>query len=190
MSRKPRLTHVMAAIAAALFFLSAASAPAQPREKRATRGATPALAKEIAVKTLKNGLTVIVWPDHDVPNVAMYTIYRVGSRNERPGITGISHFFEHMMFNGSKNFPSGDYDRLLEAAGGSNNAYTTENITAYQNWIPKGALETIFKLEADRICCLSLDSTSVESERGVIYSERRTTTDNNNESFLDEQVQA
>lgn len=190
MPRKPMVNHVLAAFCAALSLLSAASAPAQPREKRAARATTPGLAKEIAVKTLKNGLTVIVWPDHDVPNVAMYTIYRVGSRNERPGITGISHFFEHMMFNGSKNFPSGDYDRLLEAAGGSNNAYTSENVTAYQNWIPKGALETIFRLEADRICCLSLDSASVESERGVIYSERRTTTDNNNESFLDEQVQA
>jgi len=190
MSRKSSVAPAVAAMAAALMVLSASTAPAQPREKRDTRGAKPELAKEIAIRTLKNGLTVIVWPDHDVPNVAMITLYRVGSRNERPGITGISHFFEHMMFNGSKNYPSGDYDRLLEAAGGNNNAYTSENVTAYQNWIPKSALEIIFRLEADRICCLSLDSLSVESERGVVYSERRTTTDNNNESFLDEQVQA
>ncbi len=190
MPRNPSVSHVLAAFAVVLMVLSAATAPAQPREKRIARGAKPQLAKEIAVKTLKNGLTVIVWPDHDVPNVAMITLYRVGSRNERPGITGISHFFEHMMFNGSKNYPSGDYDRLLEAAGGSNNAYTSENVTAYQNWIPKSAIETIFRLEADRICCLSLDSLSVESERGVVYSERRTGVDNNNESFLDEQVQA
>ncbi len=190
MPRNSSITPVMATIAVATMLLSAAVAPAQPREKRAARATTPVLTKEISAKTLKNGLTVIVWPDHDVPNVAMITIYKVGSRNERPGITGISHFFEHMMFNGSKHYPSGDYDRLLEAAGGSNNAYTSENVTAYQNWIPKAALETIFRLEADRICCLSLDSTSVESERGVVYSERRTTTDNNNESFLDEQVQA
>ena len=193
MSRNASGARRLAAAAAFLTILAAAGASAQPREKsppRSSRAGTPAMAKEIAVKTLKNGLTVIVWPDHDVPNVAMYTFYRVGSRNERPGITGISHFFEHMMFNGSKTYPSGDYDRLLEAAGGSNNAYTSENVTAYQNWIPKGALETIFRLEADRICCLSLDSTAVASERGVVYSERRTTTDDSPESFLDEQVQA
>ena len=190
MSRKTSGVPLFAALVALLSLLAAAGASAQPREKSAARGNTPAMAREIAVKTLKNGLTVIVWPDHDVPNVAMYTLYRAGSRNERPGITGISHFFEHMMFNGSKNYPSGDYDRLLEAAGGSNNAYTSENVTCYQNWVPKGALETIFRLEADRICCLSLDSTAVESERGVVYSERRTTTDDSAESFLDEQVQA
>ncbi len=190
MSRKPGGVPLFAALVAVLSLLAAAGSSAQPREKSAARGATQAMAREIAVKMLKNGLTVIVWPDHDVPNVAMYTLYRAGSRNERPGITGISHFFEHMMFNGSKNYPSGDYDRLLEAAGGSNNAYTSENVTCYQNWVPKGALETIFRLEADRICCLSLDSTAVESERGVVYSERRTTTDDSAESFLDEQVQA
>jgi len=190
MSRHPSGVRLLATMAAVLTLFVAAAASAQPREKREARSKTPSLAKEIAVKTLKNGLTVIVWPDHDVPNVAMYTLYRVGSRNESAGITGISHFFEHMMFNGSKNYPSGSYDRLLEAAGGSNNAYTSENVTVYQNWIPKGALETIIRLEADRICCLSLDSASVENERGVVYSERRTTTEDNNESFLDEQVQA
>ena len=190
MSRHPSRVRALATIALILPLLAAAGASAQPREKSAPHGATPAMAREIAVKTLKNGMTVIVWPDHDVPNVAMYTLYRVGSRNERQGITGISHFFEHMMFNGSKNYPSGAYDRLLEAAGGSNNAYTSENVTCYQNWIPKGALETIFRLEADRICCLSLDSAAVANERGVVYSERRTTTDDNPESFLDEQVQA
>jgi zinc protease len=165
-------------------------AVAQPREKRAAAAKTPVLAKDVAVRVLKNGMNVIVWPDHDVPNVALYTWFRAGGRNERPGITGISHFFEHMMFNGSKNFPNGAFDPVLEAAGGSNNAYTTENVTVYQDWFPRNALETVFQLEADRICCLSLDSVSVESERGVVYSERRTSVDNNNQAFLDEQVQA
>ncbi len=181
-----------AGLAATLLALAAAapSASAQPREKRAAKETKPDLAKDVAVRTLKNGMKVIVWPDHDVPNVALYTWYRAGGRNERPGITGISHFFEHMMFNGSKNFPSGAFDPVLEAAGGSNNAYTSENVTVYQDWFPRSALETVFRLEADRICCLSLDSTSVESERGVVYSERRTSVDNNNEAVLDEQVQA
>jgi zinc protease len=176
-------------LAAALLTLAAA-ASAQPRETTGASSGKADPTKEVAVRTLGNGMKIIVWPDHDMPNVALYTIYKVGSRNERPGITGISHFFEHMMFNGSKHYPSGEFDRQLEQAGGSNNAYTTENITSYQDWFPRGALETVFRLEADRICCLSLDSASVASERGVVYSERRTSVDNNDESFLDEQVQA
>ena len=59
-------------------------------------------ADQIVARTLPNGMKIIVWPDHDIPNVAMYTWYRAGSRNERPGITGLSHYFEHMMFNGTK----------------------------------------------------------------------------------------
>ena len=189
MPRNLRFRNALMLVAAGLLALSAA-ASAQPREARGAGTAKGGPAKEVSVRTLGNGMKIIVWPDHDMPNVALYTIYKVGSRNERPGITGISHFFEHMMFNGSKNYPSGDFDRLLEQAGGSNNAYTSENVTAYQEWFPRGALETVFRLEADRICCLSLDSAKVENERGVVYSERRTSVDNNAESFLDEQVQA
>jgi zinc protease len=190
--RTPLPPAVTLAVAAMVAFVAIAPSPAAslPREKRAAAAKNPELAKDVAVRVLKNGMNVIVWPDHDVPNVALYIWYRAGGRNERPGITGISHFFEHMMFNGSKNFPNGAFDPVLEAAGGSNNAYTTENVTVYQDWFPRSALETVFKLEADRICCLSLDSTSVESERGVVYSERRTSVDNNNQAFLDEQVQA
>jgi zinc protease len=189
MTPKPRWRNAPVLVAGMLLAF-AATASGQPRETRAASAAKPDPAREVAVRTLKNGMKIIVWPDHDVPNVALYVWYRVGSRNEAPGITGISHFFEHMMFNGSKSYPSGDFDRTLEAAGGSNNAYTSENVTVYQDWFPRGALETVFALEADRICCLSLDSASVRSEREVVYSERRTTTDNNNENFLDEQVQA
>jgi len=149
-----------------------------------------ASAREVQVRTLKNGMKVIVWPDHDIPNVAMYTWFRVGSRNERPGITGLSHFFEHMMFNGSQHYPSGEFDRVMEQNGGSNNAFTSEDVTAYQDWFPKDILELVFRLESDRICCLSFDPKMVESERQVVYSERRTSVDNDNASLLDEQVQA
>ncbi len=82
-------------------------------------------ANQIVSRTLPNGMKVVVWPDKDIPNVAMYTWYRVGSRNERPGITGISHFFEHMMFNGTKTRAPGEFDRVMEAGGGRNNAYTS-----------------------------------------------------------------
>ncbi|MDQ1241572.1 MAG: zinc protease [Pseudomonadota bacterium] len=147
-------------------------------------------ADQIVARTLPNGLKIVVWPDHDIPNVAMYTWYRAGSRNERPGITGLSHYFEHMMFNGTKTRPPGDFDRVMEAHGGSNNAYTSSDVTVYQNWFPAGATELIFDLESDRMRNLDFDPQVVESERGVVYSERRARIDNDNFGTLVEQVQA
>ena len=79
----------------------------------------------VSTRTLKNGMKVLVQPDHSIPNVALYIFYRIGSRNERPGTTGLSHFFEHMMFNGAKKYGPGELDKAMEANGGSNNAYTT-----------------------------------------------------------------
>ena len=145
---------------------------------------------QVATKTLANGLKIVVWPDHDIPNVALYNWYRVGSRNERAGITGISHFFEHMMFNGTSTREPGEFDRTMEANGGSNNAYTSSDVTVYQDWFPRSALEVIFDLEGDRMANLSFDPKVVESERGVVYSERRSSVDNNNLGALVEQMDA
>jgi len=147
-------------------------------------------ADRIVSRTLANGLEVVVWPDFDIPNVAMYTWFRVGSRNERPGITGISHYFEHMMFNGTKTRPPGEFDRSMEANGGSNNAYTSPDVTVYQNWFPAGATELVFDLESDRMRHLDFDPAVVESERGVVYSERRSGVDDDNFGTLDEQMRA
>ena len=152
----------------------------------------PAAAQGFAIKThtLKNGMKVLVQEDHSIPNVALYIFYRVGSRNERPGITGISHFFEHMMFNGAKKYGPGEFDRVMEGNGGSNNAYTSQNVTVYQDWFPRSALERIFDLEADRIQYLSFNPDLVESERGVIASERRNGVDASNPGMLNEQLWA
>ena len=188
MNSNPRRFHAFAAVLALL--LLSPQAGAQPRERQARPAAPKGPPREIASKVLPNGLHVLVWPDHDISNVSLYTYYHVGSRNERPGITGLSHFFEHMMFNGSARFPPGEFDRVMEENGGSNNAYTSNDVTVYQNWFPRSALETIFQLEADRVCCLAIDSTVVESERGVVSSERRTRVDDDNASLLDEQVMA
>jgi zinc protease len=136
--------------------------------------------KEIRANTLKNGLRIIVWPDHDIPNVVMYNFVRAGGRNEYPGITGLSHFFEHMMFNGTGRRAQGAFDQEMEAAGGANNAYTSEDLTVYQDWFPRSALETIFDLESDRLENLAIEPGVVESERGVVYSERRMRYDNDN----------
>lgn len=128
--------------------------------------------EDVKTFTLKNGMKIIVLEDHSIPNANMYLFWRVGSRNEYPGITGLSHFFEHMMFNGAKKYGPKMFDRTMEAAGGSNNAYTTENLTVYTDWFPSDALEVIFDLEADRIANLIIDEKIVESERGVVSSER------------------
>jgi len=145
---------------------------------------------EIQSVTLENGLEIIVWPDHDIPNVALYYFVHAGSRNEYPGITGLSHFFEHMSFNGTSKLDPGEFDRTMEAAGGWNNAYTSSDVTVYTDWFPRSALETIFELEADRLQNLDFDSEVVDKERGVIFSERRTNIDNNNLRKLLEQVTA
>src|SRR5271168_5275802 len=144
----------------------------------------------VATKTLKNGMKVLVQPDRSIPNVALYTFYRIGSRNERPGTTGLSHFFEHMMFNGAKKYGPGELDKAMEANGASNNAYTTQNVTVYQDWFPRQALGLIFDIEADRIQYLSLDPQKIQSERGVVASERRLSVDNDNGGLLSEQLWA
>jgi len=153
-------------------------------------GAVSAQQVDVKTKMLKNGLKVMVSEDHSIPNVAMYTFYRIGSRNERPGTTGISHFFEHMMFNGAKKYGPHEFDNVMEANGGSNNAYTSQNVTVYQDWFPRSALELIFDLEADRIANLSFDPKMIESERGVVASERRSSVDANNFGILNEQLWA
>ena len=140
--------------------------------------------------TLANGMTVIVWPDRDVPSVALYNFVRAGSRNEMPGTTGLAHFFEHMMFNGTSRRAPGEFDRLMEARGGSNNASTSDDLTIYQDWFPTTALETVFDLEADRLRNLAFDPEVVESERNVVYSERRLRTEDDTQGRLMEQVQA
>jgi zinc protease len=135
-------------------------------------------------------MQIIVWPDHDIPNVALYNWVRVGSRNEVPGITGLAHFFEHMMFNGTSQRAPGEFDRVLESNGASNNAFTTSDVTVYQDWFPHSALETVFELEADRLRNLAFDPKTIESERNVVHSERRLRVDDSHEGRLEEQVQA
>jgi zinc protease len=145
-------------------------------------------ASKVEEVELDNGARVLLWHDDTIPNLAVYTFWKVGSRNEAPGITGLAHFFEHMMFNGSENFPPGEFDRTMEAAGGANNAYTSANVTVYQDWVPASALEITLDLEADRIRALSVDPEVVESERGVVMSERRRSVEDDNHSLMWEQL--
>ncbi len=123
-------------------------------------------------RTLDNGLRVIVVEDRDIPNCALYVHWNVGSRNERPGITGIAHMFEHMMFMGSEKYGA-RFDPIMEAVGGSNNAWTSRDQTVYTDWFPSSALSQILSMEADRMRGMIFDPAVVDSERGVVASERR-----------------
>ncbi len=145
---------------------------------------------EVQTATLTNGMKVLVEEDHNIPNVAMYFFFRIGSRNEHPGTTGLSHFFEHMMFNGAKKYGPKEFDNQMEKNGGNNNAYTTEDTTVYTDWFPRSALELMMDMESDRIRDLNFDPKIIESERGVVYSERRLSVDNSNFGVLFEQLGA
>lgn len=147
-------------------------------------------ADDVNTFTLKNGMKVLVVEDFSIPNANMYLFYKVGSRNEYQGITGLSHFFEHMMFNGAKKYGPKQFDQTMEFNGGANNAYTTENVTVYTDWFPSSAAAVIFDLEADRISSLSIDPSIVESERGVVLSERRTGLENSTWRLLSQSMQA
>jgi zinc protease len=145
---------------------------------------------EVEHRTMDNGMEVLIWPDHDIPNATMYFFVKAGGRNEYPGITGLSHYFEHMMFNGTETLAPGEFDRIMEAAGGANNAYTTNDLTVYTDWFPATAMPVIMDIESDRFANLAFVPEVVESERGVVYSERRLRVDDSNIGFLLEQAQA
>jgi zinc protease len=144
----------------------------------------------VGSRRLANGLNVLVWSDHNIPNIALYNVVRVGSRNEGAGTSGLAHFFEHMMFNGTTRRAAGEFDRLMEAQGVSNNAYTSQDVTVYQDWLPRAALEMVLELESDRIANLAFDPEVIENERKVVYSERQLRVDDSNVALLEEQVQA
>lgn len=118
---------------------------------------------------LDNGLEVIVQEDHSSKTAVFNLLYKVGSRNEQPGKTGLAHFFEHLMFGGSANAPV--FDRELERVGGSCNAFTTQDLTNYYIIIPGANLETAFWLESDRMLNLSLSQKTIETQRKVVIEE-------------------
>jgi predicted Zn-dependent peptidase len=116
--------------------------------------------------------------DHTVPNVCIAVAFHVGGRNERAGGTGISHLFEHMMFNGSRNYAPTEFDHILEAGGGYSNAYTSNDITFYYEEFNPELLDRVLHMEADRMRWLRIDSANLEQERGIVKEERRVYTDN------------
>jgi len=146
------------------------------------------LSGRVVEKTLPNGLKVRLYPDSTTPVFSYQTFFNVGSRNERPGITGISHLFEHMMFNGSKKFKCGQFDKMLESQGGHSNAYTSVDMTVYYDNAPSEALETVMELEADRMRALQITPKTLETERQVVLEERLMRVDNDIMGMMDEEL--
>jgi zinc protease len=139
---------------------------------------------------LANGLQVVVVPDHRAPVVTHYVWYRVGSADEPPGISGIAHFLEHLMFKSTDKIASGEFSKIVARMGGEDNAFTTQDLTGYFERISKDRLAKVMEMEADRMANLKLDEKEVATERDVILEERRSRTENNPSSILSEQMQA
>ena len=139
---------------------------------------------------LGNGMEVIVVPDHRAPIVTHMVWYKAGSADEPPGKSGIAHFFEHLMFKGTTNHKAGEFDAAIAAIGGSNNAFTSFDYTAYYETVTPEALGEMMRFEADRMRNLDLSDEAVATERDVILEERRSRVDNSPDALLDEEVNA
>jgi zinc protease len=132
------------------------------------------LLKNIADRTLDNGLKVICLKKAGAPVVSVQVWYKTGSANEHDGIRGISHFFEHMMFRGSKNVGPEEHARRINDVGGHYNAFTAEDVTAYINSVPRDHLDMVLELESDRMKDLMINEKVLETERNVIIEEFQT----------------
>ena len=130
------------------------------------------------MRTLPNGLRVILSEDHSTPIVHVSLWYHVGSKNERPGRTGFAHFFEHMMFKGSLNVDPESHTSLIAQVGGRSNAYTTEDETVFWQTFPAQYLPMVLWMEADRMATLRIDDEAFRREREVVKEERRMRVEN------------
>jgi zinc protease len=175
----PRMTRNTSPILIATL-LALAIADAGHAAPRPTKTAPDPLHVPSTRFTLKNGMPVVLIEDHSVPRVHVGLRVRTGSSSEQPGRTGFAHLFEHLMFEGSKNVPEGKFDQWLEAAGGENNAWTSEDFTYYYEEAPKNALELVLFLESDRrgFFLDKLVPDLVEGQRDVVKNERRQTGEN------------
>jgi predicted Zn-dependent peptidase len=157
-------------------------------------GATPLTSpvdlQRVVESTLPNGLRVRLLPERTSPTISYYSVFQVGSRNERVGLTGISHLFEHMMFNGAARYGPKQFDRVLESQGGHSNAYTSNDLTVFYEDFTSEALETVVDLESDRMRSLRIDDDALAQEREVVKEERRLRTDNSIFGLMEEQLEA
>jgi zinc protease len=140
--------------------------------------------------TLPNGMEIVVVPDHRAPVVTHMVWYRVGGADEPPGVSGIAHFLEHLMFKSTDKIPNGEFSKIVSRLGGQDNAFTAQDVTAYFQRVSKDRLPKVMEMEADRMVNLKLDEKEVLTERDVILEERRSRVESNPNAILIEQMDA
>ncbi|MBI1383615.1 MAG: insulinase family protein [Rhizobiales bacterium] len=139
---------------------------------------------------LDNGLEIVVIPDHRAPVVTHMVWYKVGAADEPRGKSGIAHFLEHLMFKGTDRIARGDFSKAVARLGGQDNAFTSQDVTAYFQRVAKTQLARMMEMEADRMANLRLLEEDVLTERDVILEERRSRVDNDPGSILNEELMA
>jgi zinc protease len=154
----------------------------------ATAQANPA--RTVSEFKLANGLVVVVVPDNRAPVVTHMVYYRVGSADEPPGVSGIAHFLEHLMFKSTEKMANGEFSAVVSRLGGQHNAFTSTDYTSYYQRVAKDRLGRLMEMEADRMVNLRLGEQEVATERQVIIEERRVRTENVPSSLLAEQMSA
>jgi zinc protease len=165
--------RIVVALLSIVLLLAASAAPAADR---------------VVASTLDNGLRVLLLEDHRSPIVSFQVWYRVGSRDEHRGATGIAHFLEHLMFKGTPAHGPKQFARLVEENGGQDNAFTSQDVTSYFVDIAAPKIDLVIELEADRMQNLLLDPKEINAEREVVIEERRTRTEDDPSGFLGEEV--
>jgi len=165
--------RIVVALLSIVLLLGASAAPAADR---------------VVASTLDNGLRVLLLEDHRSPIVSFQVWYRVGSRDEHRGATGIAHFLEHLMFKGTPARGPKQFARLVEENGGQDNAFTSQDVTSYFVDIAADKIDLVIELEADRMQNLLLDPKEINAEREVVIEERRTRTEDDPSGFLGEEV--
>jgi zinc protease len=153
-------------------------------------GASPALAQEVTTATLPNGMEVVVIEDHRAPVAVHMVWYKTGSADEPPGVSGAAHFLEHLLFKATDDLEAGEFSRTVAENGGTDNAFTSYDYTAYHQRIAADRLPLMMEMEADRMNDLRLTSEDIETERQVILEERSTRVDSDPGAIAREQMRA
>ena len=175
--------------------LAGNAAPVSAADKRAKLSApAPVNPRQTGNSTfqfaLGNGMQVLVIPDHRAPVATQMLWFKVGAVDDPPGLSGMAHFFEHMMFRGTKQVPDDSFSQIVAKNGGDDNAFTDHDYTAFYEQIAKDRLPLAMKLEADRLANLDLSDSHVGPERDVVLEERRMRVDNEPQTLMSEQMQA
>ena len=149
-----------------------------------------AFADNLTAFTLDNGMEVVVLEDHRAPVVVHMVWYKVGAADEAPGVSGIAHYLEHLMFKGTDNLAPGEFSKVVAANGGSDTAFTSQDYTAYFQRVASNRLELMMQMESDRMRDLVLDGTDILTERQVVLEERNQRTESDPGALFSEQRNA